>query len=186
MAYSGFISDPNYCRTNQDETVNGKWVFNGSVVMNGSLNVNGSATFDKTIQGTALNAMWGDLAEVYECDIHEVLVPGTLVKFGGKYEITKTLPNDKKCFGVISTNPGVILNKKETKGEKVALVGRVPCRIIGKIFKFDKLTTSKIPGVAKRKTLLDILLFKPTIGISLHTDTTDCEKMVEIFVRADK
>lgn len=180
MAYSGFISDPTYCRSNQDEKITGNWDFEKNI------SVKGDAVFTKTIQGTALNALWGDLAEVYSCDIHEVLVPGTLVKFGGRYEITKTTPNDRKCFGIISTSPGVILNKKETKGEKVALVGRVPCRVIGEISKFDKLTTSNIPGVAKRKTILDTLLFKPTVGISLHTNTDKNEKLVEIFVRADK
>lgn len=180
MAYTGFISDPYYCRSNQPEKITNKWVFTNDIT------VNGTATFDKTIQGTALYAQWGDLAEVYMCDPHEVLVPGTLVKFGGKYEITKTQKNDKKCFGIISTKPGVILNKKEIEGERVALVGRVPCRILGEIKKFEKLTTSKIPGVAKKKTFLDTLLMKPTVGISLHTDTTKGEKIVEIFVRVDK
>lgn len=180
MAYSGFISDPSYCRNDRGETIHGDWVFEKNI------DVNGIATFKNTIEGTAMYANWGDLAEVYACDVNEVLIPGTLVKFGGRYEITKTTPNDKMCFGVISTSPGVILNKKETKGEKVALVGRVPCRVIGEISKFDKLTTSNIPGVAKRKTILDTLLFKPTVGISLHTNTDKNEKLVEIFVRVDK
>lgn len=180
MAYTGFISDPSYCRSNQNESISGDWTFTNN------LKVSGVATFDQTIQGTALNANWGDLAEIYKSDINEVLVPGTLVKFGGKYEITKTKSNDRKCFGVISTKPGVILNKKETIGEKVALVGRVPCRIIGKISKFEKLTTSKVPGVAKKKTFLDVLLLKPTIGISLQDNDFFGEKLVEVFVRADK
>ncbi len=180
MAYTGFISDPYYCRSNQDEKITGNWEFEKNI------SVKGDAVFTKTIQGTALNALWGDLAEVYASDINEVLLPGTLVKFGGKYEITKTEKNDRNCFGVISTKPGVILNKKETNGEKVALVGRVPCRIIGPIYKFDDVTTSHIPGVAKRKTLIDRLLLKPTIGKCLHTDTTLGEKSVEIFVHAEK
>lgn len=180
MAYSGFISDPNYCRKNEVTVIDAGWTFNKT------LKVVGDATFVETINGTAMYAQWGDLAEIYECDVNEVLVPGTVVKFGGKYEITKTAPNDRKCFGVISTNPGVVLNKKERNGEKVALVGRVPCRVIGEISKFDKLTTSNVPGVAKKKTFLDVLLLKPTIGISLHTDTSKGEKLVEVFVKALK
>lgn len=166
MAYSGFISDPSYCRKNQDEVITGNW------------------TFNQVINGNSLYAYWGDLAENYIVDEHEVLVPGTLVKFGGRYEVTKTDKNDRECFGVISTKPGVILNKKEEQAEKVALVGRVPVRVIGKINKFDKLTTSSIPGVAKKKTFWDTILLKPTIGRSLHTNTNENEKLVEIFVHA--
>jgi len=172
MAYSGFLSDPNYCRKNEEAIITKKWTFNDKV------------TFDKTIEGTALNALWGDLAEIYACDPEEVLIPGTIVKFGGKYEITKTKGNDRKYFGIISTKPGVVLNKKETHGEKVALVGRVPVRIIGKVKKFDKITTSKYPGIAKKKTLLDTLLLKPTIGVCLETNTSELEKQVTVFVKS--
>ena len=178
MAYTGFISDPKYVTNNNPETIEGNWVFNGD-----SYTANGSWHFTNEIDGTALNAKWGDLAEIYQCNTDEVLVPGTVVKLGGSYEITKTKKYDRHPFGVISTKPGVILNKKETKGEKVALVGKVPVRIVGKINKFDKVTTSHIPGVAKRKTWLDKLLLRPTIGVCLHTDTSDKEKLVESVVK---
>ena len=50
------------------------------------------------------------------------------------------------------------------------------------INKFDKLTTSKYNGVAKRKTFLDMLLFKPTIGIALENKSEKTEKLIEIFM----
>ena len=178
MAYSGFISSPRYTMKDRNENVSGSWTFSGSTYQ-----ANGNWTFSNDINGTALKAKWADLAEIYECDENEVLIPGTLVKFGGKYEITKTGKNDRDVFGVISTKPGVILNKKEKQGEKVALIGRVPVRIIGKVNRFDKLTTSYIPGVAKRKTFLDTLMCKPTIGRALHTDTNTNEKLVESVVK---
>ena len=168
MAYTGFISDPSYTRRDVAEKITAQW------------------TFDEDIIGVAVQARWGDLAEMYTCDPAEVLIPGTIVRFGGKYEITKVKPNSRTFFGVISTNPGVILNKKEENGEKVALVGRVPVRIVGKINKFDKVTTSKYAGIAKRKTWLDTLLLKPTIGISLKTDTNENEKLVEVFVKSHR
>lgn len=168
MAYTGFISDPNYTRKNVSETITGQW------------------EFTQVIQGTAYRAQWGDLAEIYACDPEEVLIPGTVVRFGGKYEITKVKPNSRTFFGVISTKPGIVLNKKEKEGEKVALVGRVPVRVVGKINKFDKITTSKYAGIAKRKTWLDTLLLKPTIGISLKTDTNENEKLVEVFVKSHR
>ncbi len=179
MAYTGFISDPSFCRKNQEEEISSNWNFTGT-----KYEAYGDWIFHKNIQGTALNALWGDLAEVYAVNPEEVLIPGTLVQFGGKYEITKTKANGRKYFGVISTKPGVILNKQENKGEKVALVGRVPVRVIGKINKFDKLTTSNYPGIAKKKTWLDTLLLKPTIGRVLQTNTNENEKLVETFVKA--
>ena len=63
-------------------------------------------------------------------------------------------------------------------------MGQVPCRAIGEIHKFDKLTTSRIPGVAKKMTLLDRLLFKPVVGIALKTNLNKKEKLVDIFVKA--
>lgn len=178
MAYTGFVSAPNYTKSDETETITKNWTFDGT-----DYYANGTWHFSKEIDGTALKAKWADLAEIYECDENEVLVPGTLVRFGGQYEITKCKRNDRHVFGVISTKPGVVLNKKETKGQKIALVGRVPVRVIGKINKFDKLTTSYIPGVAKKKTWLDVLLLKPTIGRALHTNTNGNEKLVESVVK---
>lgn len=168
MAYTGFISDPNYARKNANETITGQWTFNNDII------------------GTAIKAKWADLAEMYACDPTEVLIPGTIVRFGGKFEITKSKPNGRDYFGVISTKPGLILNKKETNGEKVALVGRVPVRVVGKVNKFDRLTTSKYAGIAKKKTFIDTLLLKPTIGVCLKTDTNENEKLVEVFVKSHK
>ena len=181
MAYTGFVSSPKYTMSDRAETIEGNWTFgkNGSE----QFQANGTWTFNKTIQGTALNALWGDLAEIYECHPDAALVPGTVVKLGGKYEITKTQKNDRHAFGVISTKPGVVLNKKELKGQKIALVGRVPVRVIGQINKFDKLTTSYVPGIAKKKTWLDTLLLKPTIGVALKTNTNENEKLVESAVK---
>lgn len=184
MAYTGFISNPDFARKDLNETIKGSWTFGSASSPNTPYVANGKWTFTNEINGTALYAKWGDLAEIYECDEDEVLVPGTLVKFGGEKEVTKTGRNDKNFFGVISTKPGVVLNKKEQHGQKIALVGKVPVRVIGKVKKFDKLTTSYIPGVAKRKTLLDTLLLKPTIGRALKTDTNSNEKLVDIFVKS--
>lgn len=177
MAYSGFIANPEYTRRTQDETILGNWVFEGEV------------TSKKVIRGLGLATYYGDLAEYYDYNINEVIPQGTLIKFGGDKEITKCQPNDKDFFGVISTKPGVELNKDELKNEHdhlpVALCGKVPCRVRGKVKKFSKLTTSKIPGVAKEKTLLDKLLGKPTIGVALEEKTDISEKLITIFVKTN-
>ena len=175
MAYSGFIANPEYTRRSQNEKIEGEWTFSGAI------------TAEKVIRGVALATYYGDLAEYYSYDIEEVIPRGTLIKLGGSEEITKCGPNDKECFGVISTNPGVELNKKTDDDKEnlpVALCGKVPCRTRGKVKRFSKLTTLKIPGVAKQKTLLDSLLGKPTIGIALEEKADNKEKLITVFVKA--
>lgn len=174
MAYSGFISDPEYTRRSQNEKISGQWTFDHKI------------TFNETIQGTAIATYYGDLAEYYSLETSENLPQGTLVKLQGKAEITKTKKNDRNFFGIISSQPGIMLNSPEDKANKlpVALFGKVPCRVNGKIKKFDKLTTSKIPGVACKKTFLDFLLGKPTIGISLENKEDKSEKIIEIVTKA--
>lgn len=175
MAYSGFVSDPEYTRRSQAENVTGKWNFENEI------------TFNKVIRGTGLATYYGDLAEYYEYNIIEHIPVGSLVKFGGLKQITKTNCKNNDYFGVVSSNPGVILNTQSDSSLflPVALCGRVPCRVSGKVTKFDKLTLSKIPGVAKKKTFLDTILLKPTIGISLENKLDNKEKLIEIFVRAN-
>lgn len=175
MAYSGFIANPEYTRRTQNETISGDWTFTGEI------------STSKVIRGLGLATYYGDLAEYYDYDVAEVIPQGTLVKFGGSEEITKTDPNDRNYFGIVSTNPGVELNKDGKKSRHVhlpvALCGKVPCRVRGKISKFDKLTTSKIPGVAKKKSFIDTLLLKPTVGIALENKDDASEKLVTIFVK---
>lgn len=174
MAYGGFISDPEYTRRTENETISGEWLFKSTT------------TFEKAIRGTTLSTYYGDLAEYYEYDSNELLPEGTLVKFGGTKEITKTKTNDRCFFGVISSNPGVSLNNSgKNNYAPVALCGKIPCRTNGKIKKFDKLTTSSVVGVAKKKTFIDTLLGKPTIGVSLEDKNDNSEKLINIFVRAN-
>ena len=171
MSYSGFLSDPEYTRRSQNENVTGNWTFEHNI------------TCKEVIRGTAISTYYGDLAEYYFHSPMEQIPLGTIVKFGGEKEITKTKPNDRHFFGIVSSKPGIELNKKyDDNSIPVALCGKVPCRVSGKINKFDKLTTSKYNGVAKRKTFLDMLLFKPTIGIALENKSEKTEKLIEIFM----
>ena len=114
----------------------------GNNTFTGANTFSGVCTFSQVIQGTALKAKWADLAEYYESDI--LYTPGTLVKFGGEKEITVA---DNEVNAVISSQPGLILNG-DCKGLPIALVGRVPVRVIGRCKKFDYLELSEFPGVA--------------------------------------
>ena len=77
--------------------------------------------------------------------------PGTVVIFGGKRELTTTKKkNDKRVAGVISTNPAHIMNmalvKTGTNVVELALQGRVPCNVIGKVKAGDIIVTSETQG----------------------------------------
>jgi hypothetical protein len=99
--------------------------------------------------GTANQARYADLAENYLAD--EDYPPGTVLEFGGLQEVTITrVSHTPRVAGVVSTEPGYLMNADLT-GDYVinlALTGRVPCRVVGKIEKGDRLVSSNMPGVA--------------------------------------
>lgn len=129
----------------------------------GSLLCRGNATFDNIINGTALYAKWADLAEMYDSDFG--YEPGTLVKFGGDKEITIA---DDTVNAVITTKPGLLLGEKDTDSKlPIALVGKVPVKVIGNVKKFDKLVLSDKPGIASVKSDEDV--DKAVIGIALES-----------------
>ena len=109
----------------------------------------------RIMNGTATSAQYADLAEKYSSDAE--YEPGTVVVFGGSKEITQsTTFMDRRVAGVISTNPAYLMNSG-ADGLPVALQGRVPCKVIGKIEKGDMLVSSAIPGVAA-------VTYSPQIG----------------------
>jgi hypothetical protein len=98
--------------------------------------------------GSTLQATYADLAEYYEAD--QEYAVGTVMVFGGEKEVTTTdVKADHRVAGVVSDNAALIMNES-CPGIKtlVALQGRVPCRVVGKIQKGDLMVTSGIPGVA--------------------------------------
>jgi hypothetical protein len=111
----------------------------------------GSGNFSANIiTGTATAARYADLAERYATD-REYPV-GTVVVFGGEQEITvSNVKMDTRVAGVISANPAYMMNCEagtDATHPYVALAGRVPCRVVGKVKKGDMLVCSGIPGVA--------------------------------------
>ena len=98
--------------------------------------------------GSKLQATYADLAEYYEGDKEYPV--GTVLVFGGDKEVSlSTSKEDYRVAGVVSDNAAYIMNT-ECPGTKVliALQGRVPCRVVGKIRKGDLMITSSIAGVA--------------------------------------
>ena len=109
-----------------------------------------SGNFSANIMtGTATQARYADLAERYESD--SKYEAGTVVIFGGEKEITiANVPNDYRVAGVVSTNPAYEMNvSPETEGfTSVALRGKVPVKVVGKVAKGDVLVTSHVAGYA--------------------------------------
>ena len=117
----------------------------------GQFSLQGSSTLIATYSA--------DLAEYYEGDAeYEV---GTVVVFGGDKEITVTgTINDTRLAGVVShTEKAAFIMYDECPGLKnlVALAGRVPCKVVGRVKKGDMLTTSATPGYA-------VKALNPTLG----------------------
>jgi hypothetical protein len=107
--------------------------------------------------GSQMQSTWSDLAEYYEGD--QEYEPGTVLVFGGDKEVTTTNTiNDTRSAGVVTTAPAYVMNHEQT-GNRVciALAGRVPCQVVGRVKKGDMLTTSATPGYAIKATT-------PTLG----------------------
>jgi hypothetical protein len=124
-------------------------ILNGGA--NGVGNIGSSTTFFNTIFAKATSAQYADLAEMYVADTD--YPTGTVVEFGGEYEITiSTQSHSTSVAGIVSTNPSYLMNATQ-QGEHVlpiALTGRVPCRVQGPVRKGDVLVSSSTPGVAQR------------------------------------
>ena len=113
-----------------------------------------NSTANYKFRGTATAADYADLAERYEADAE--YEAGTVVRLGGTHEITQTLQeSDRDVFGVVSAKPGFEMNASagtDATHPFVALAGRVPCKVIGKVVKGDRLISSNTPGTAIANT----------------------------------
>ena len=125
----------------------------GSQTTPGTITGRWTLTGDPTTTGSRLQATYAaDLAEYYEGDQeYEV---GTVLIFGGEKEVTIShRAADARVAGVVS-NTAAYTMYGACPGFKnlIALQGRVPCRVVGKIEKGDILVTSDIQGVAMAST----------------------------------
>ena len=148
----------------------------------GIISATGNITSSGNINGVNLNSTNADLAELYLSDIE--YSPGTVVEFGGQYEITITNKSHSSAVaGIVSTDPGHLMNSALIGAHTVAvaLTGRVPCQVVGTIHKGDRLVSSSIPGVA---TALDITQYQPgcIIGKALENYDSINNGIIEVAV----
>ena len=129
---------------------------------------------------TATAAKYADLAENYLGDAQ--YEPGTVLVFGGEQEITTTnAKGDRRVAGVVTTNPAHLMNSA-LEGDYVvglALQGRVPCKVIGTVFKGDMLVTSAIPGYA---VVDNNPKMGTVIGKAVETKVGDGKGVIEVVV----
>ena len=98
------------------------------------------------VDAVSTRARYADLAEKYVADAD--YEPGTVVVFGGEKEITvTTVEGDHRVAGVVSTAPAYLMNAEE-EGIAVALRGKVPVKVKGKVAKGDILITTTTAGYA--------------------------------------
>ena len=130
--------------------------------------------------GTATTAQYADLAENYVAD--EQCEPGTVLIFGGQHEVTASRqPDSNKIAGVVSTAPGVLMNK-DCEGEYVvalAFTGRVPTKVKGTISKGDMMVSSNIEGVAVAS---DNPAIGTVIGKALESYDSEEVGVIEVVV----
>jgi len=137
--------------------------------------------FATTFHGTATNALYADLAEKYLAD--QQYDSGTVLQFGGDKEVTITTEaNTNKIAGVVTTAPAFLMNDalNQENTVAVALQGRVPCKVIGKINKGNMLVASATAGVACAAE--GEIKMGTVIGKSLENYDSDQVGVIEIAI----
>lgn len=145
-----------------------------------------NSTANYKFRGTATSAEYADLAERYAADAE--YEEGTVVKLDrGDAEITQTTQEaDINVFGIVSAKPAFEMNAgagTDATHPFVALAGRVPCKVIGKVVKGDRIISSSTPGtaIAHKGDSPD---YRPIIGRALETKDTAEAGIIEVVVGA--
>jgi hypothetical protein len=165
-------------------SVNGN-ITGGNIVnsnANGTGNIGSASNYFNTVFAKATSAQYADLAEMYCADSE--YTPGTVLEFGGSEEVTiTTQSHSTQVAGIVSTNPSYLMNSTLTcvNAVEVALVGRVPCQVVGTIAKGDRLVASSTPGTATR---LDMAQYQPgcIIGKALEAYDSETVGTIEVAV----
>ena len=139
-----------------------------------------NTVYASVFDGQATSARYADLAENYSADAEHG--PGTVIVLGGAKEITTTsTKGDSKVIGIVSDKPAYLMNSG-LQGEfvtPVALTGRVPCKVIGRVQPGDMLVSSAIAGYA-------IVDNNPTVGTvigkALQAKESTDKGVIEIVV----
>jgi trimeric autotransporter adhesin len=110
---------------------------------NVSQNLGTSTQWWNTFYGVSTQAQYADLAENYQAD--QLYPAGTVLEFGGQEEVTVAMTESStRVAGIVSSNPAHLMNGG-LRGSNVvalALIGRVPCNVIGPVAKGDMMVSA--------------------------------------------
>ena len=154
------LLDPDIVYKADVQTINGQKTFTSNILLHADMWTNADVQHDigqpalrfrsmyaNAFVGTATQSLYADLAEKYLAD--DDYEYGTVMAVGGEKEVTAaTHETSHSIVGVVSQNPGLIMNSSLENGTLVALKGRVPVRGIGLVNKGDRLVLSDVPGHA--------------------------------------
>ncbi len=131
------------------------------------------------LHGLATSAQYADLAEYYSAD--DEYAPGTVLIFGGNREVTTTTAaGDSRLAGVVTTDPGFIMNTALTGlRAAIALQGRVPVKVYGQVAKGAMLVSSSHRGYAEAATNPAI---GTVIGKALEDKITTQPELIEVSI----
>jgi hypothetical protein len=145
---------------------------------NGVGNIGSSTTYFNTVFAKATSAQYADLAEKYTADAE--YAPGTVLVFGGTAEVTVDASDaDCRVAGVVSTNPGFIMNEGLATefAVAIALTGRVPTMVVGPVRKGDLMVAA---GLGRARSATD-----PRVGSVIGKALADfdgAEGTIEVVV----
>jgi hypothetical protein len=110
---------------------------------NVAINLGNTTKWFGTFYGVSTQAQYADLAENYQAD--QLYTAGTVLEFGGTEEVTVAMTEGSvRVAGIVSSNPAHLMNGG-LRGSNVvalALVGRVPCNVIGPVHKGDMMVSA--------------------------------------------
>jgi hypothetical protein len=152
---------------------------------NGAYNVGTGALrwntmYANVFNGVATEAKYADLAENYVAD--DKYSVGTVLIFGGDAEVSVTnKKGDTRVAGIVSQNPAYLMNSELDHENSIplALQGRVPCKVLGRVQKGDLLVSSAIPEYAVVDNNPNV---GSIIGKALENKDSDGKAVIEIVV----
>lgn len=137
------------------------------------------------VHAVATGAQYSDVAERYAAD--KSMQKGTVVMIGGDEEITEAKgalsPN---IFGVVSSQPAYMMNASAGNDDShpfIAMVGRVPVRVVGMARKGDRLVLSSTDGVARALNPNEVADCNQVIGRVLQEKIDTAEHTIECVVQ---
>lgn len=133
-----------------------------------------SDIYANVFHGTATKARYADLAEKYTTD-KEYPVGTVMQVCSHPDHETEECSLGGIAIGVISENPAYLMNS-ESSGQAIALVGRVPVRVVGVIKKGQAVFAWKDGAASNTGT-------SNMVGIALESNDNDAEKLVECILK---